>query len=81
MLRITRVGWIWIHVSKPNPTSFNGVRSSYEPDYRGLHNARLSFRTNPQILKPFLQGLVLEVFLEGILIPPKIPFFILVLIE
>jgi len=81
MLQITSVGQIWIHVSKPNPTSRHGVRSSYKPDYRGLHDTRLSFRTNPQILKPFLQGLVLEVFLEGILIPPKIPFFILVLIE
>jgi hypothetical protein len=81
MLQITSVGRIWIHVSKPNPTSLHGVRSFYEPDYRVLHEARLSFKTNPQVLKPFLQGLVLEVFLQGILNPPKIPLFILVLIE
>jgi hypothetical protein len=52
-----------------------------ELDYRGLHEARLNFRSNPQVVKPFLRGLVLEVFLQGILIPPKIPLFILVLIE
>lgn len=81
MLQITSVGWIWIHVSKPNPTGLYGVRSSWELDYRGLHEARLNFRSNPQVLKPFLRGLVLEVFLQGILIPTKIPLFILVLIE
>lgn len=57
------------------------LESSYEPNYRDLHEGRLSFRTNPQVLKPFLRGLVLEVFLQGILIPPKNPLFILVLIE